>query len=191
MTVTWDPWHTVTVTAVTSVESDEDHDLVWDVTHPEPHQNGCPKQCMTQQAIDEQADTDLPTEPGVYRIRAWGDYTPAGLAVDEDWDGGIEVETDVATPENVEANQTPVLPAINVAVGTPVQIYYELPDPFTGQTSGRRGLCTIVKVDPDYFWARPDRLGRGSIGNEFRFRVDTFEAHNFNYGWRVEAVDAR
>lgn len=95
MTITWDPWHTVTVTAVTNVDCDEDHDdyeLVFTVEHPHPHENGCPENCMTQQAIDEQCDSDLPTGPGVYQIRAWGDYFPGNLACEPDWDGGVEVK---------------------------------------------------------------------------------------------------
>jgi hypothetical protein len=117
-------------------------------------------------------------------------------------DGGTEVLEDVnhdideraradgPAPEDVEA-KSPACPEIDVTLGAPVQIYYEFPDPLTGRTSGRRVPCTIVKIDGDWFRARPDRLGRGSIGNEFRFRIDTFEADDFNYGWHVEAVDAR
>ena len=97
MTIQWDPWHAVTVTGTVIVEADpefeDDVELRFDVTHPEPHENGCPKNCMTQQAIDEQADTDLPSVPGVYRIRAWGEYWPATLAGDAaEFDGGVEAE---------------------------------------------------------------------------------------------------
>lgn len=42
----WDPWHTVTVTGTVIVEADpefeDDVELRFDVTHPEPHENGCP-----------------------------------------------------------------------------------------------------------------------------------------------------
>jgi hypothetical protein len=91
-----DPWHTVTVTAVTvpakSPEFEDDVELRFDVVHPEPHENGCPENCMTQHEIYEQAD-GLPTEPGVYRVRAWGEYWPATLAGDPaEFDGGAEVE---------------------------------------------------------------------------------------------------
>lgn len=95
------------------------------------------------------------------------------------------------TSEAVETTEPPARPEIDVTLGAPVQIYYEFPDPFTGQVSGRRVPCHIVNVDGDWFRVRPDRLGRGSTGNEFTFRTGTFEAHHNNFGWHVEAVDAR
>lgn len=103
MTIQWDPWHTVTVTAVTSCVdeaaalADGDYDLTFEVQHPEPHDNGCPENCMTQQEIDQGCADGLPTGPGVYRIRAWGEYFPGNQVCDPDYDGGIEVErVDVA-----------------------------------------------------------------------------------------------
>ena len=99
MTIHWDPWHTVTATAITSCAdeaaalADGDYDLEFDVTHPEPHENGCPDNCMTQQEIDQGIADGLPAEPGVYRIRAWGEYWPATPAGDPaEFDGGIKVE---------------------------------------------------------------------------------------------------
>lgn len=96
MTIQWDPWHTVTVTGTVNYEvgpdEDPDYDLEFEVAHPEPHENGCPENCMTQQEIDQGAD-GLPTEPGTYRIRAWGEHWPATMAGDPaEFDGGIEVE---------------------------------------------------------------------------------------------------
>lgn len=97
MTIQWDPWHAVTVTGTVIVEADpefeDDVELRFDVTHPEPHENGCPEHCMTQQEIDQGTAHGLPTEPGAYRIRAWGEYWPATLAGDPaEFDGGVEVE---------------------------------------------------------------------------------------------------
>lgn len=112
MTIKWDPWHTLTVTAVpvpvpvpavpvpvpgtADAENPDDPDdveLVFALEHPEPHGNGCPEHCMTQQEIDQGSAHGLPTEPGVYRIRAWGEYWPATLAGDAaEFDGGVEAE---------------------------------------------------------------------------------------------------
>lgn len=97
MTIHWDPWHTVTVTEAVVLEGDakneDDVEIRYDVTHPEPHENGCPQHCMTQQEIDQGSAEELPTEPGVYEIRAWGEYWPATLAGDPaEFDGGIEVK---------------------------------------------------------------------------------------------------
>lgn len=94
----WDPWHTVTVSAVTIAgtgndEYADDVETKYEVVHPEPHENGCPERCMTQQEIDQGGADGLPTEPGVYRIRAWGEYWPATMCGDPaEFDGGIEVE---------------------------------------------------------------------------------------------------
>lgn len=87
---------------------------------------------------------------------------------------------DIETPSHAETNVS----KLDVAVGTPLEIYYSLPDPMTGHDRSQpRVPCHITRVDPDYFWARPDRLN--GIGNNFRFHVDTLEAHGFNFGWRV------
>lgn len=95
MTIHWDPWHTVTVTAITNAENTvdyEDCEFVFEVEHPEPHENGCPDDCMTQQEIDGQFAEGLPTEPGTYQIRAWGEYWPANQVCQADFDGGVEVK---------------------------------------------------------------------------------------------------
>lgn len=91
---------------------------------------------------------------------------------------------DIETPGHAETNANVPRPKLDVAVGAPLEIYYSLPDPMTGHgRSQTRVPCHITRVDPDYFWARPDRLN--GIGNNFRFHVDTLEAHGFNFGWRV------
>ena len=119
MTATWDPWHIVTVTTSVVAEADpefeDDVELHFHVTHPEPHENGCPNNCMTQQEIHEQTADGLPTKPGIYRIRAWGDYWPGNLACEADWDGGVEVKD--ANDDLPEPVETKALDAARLFLG--------------------------------------------------------------------------
>lgn len=102
MTVSYGPWHTLTVTA-----DGEDEDgkpmLDYDIEHTaectplgpdgEPV-GGWAYRCAVEMWLYECGD--WPTEPGTYRVRSWS--TPRGWAGSEpvDADGGIEYDEETA-----------------------------------------------------------------------------------------------